>query len=301
MSIVLGCQSVQLAPFMAGYWERGCPHPPGPPLACHLIFASSRVVLGEFNFSDSSHFTVESLIVTLTTPFLLSNSNADINDVVTQTRDQFIRPNFNCNIQPEVTHLVITPLRLPHHKNQFVRPNFNFNFSYCNLLLRASSDFPDARPQVTVHVFLTLSACLIPPNRNSPRTAAIAVRQLRIREHRIPEQFLDSREHIVQKPRTKKGTVSAEAEVNQSNSVGEVVLDEAQLKQPEAPHADPEWIPFNGSPDVGAEESAAAQSGPQEATQEEETMTLRMRRLEAQMGALLAIGLPEGSPPSYYG
>ncbi|KAJ6465000.1 hypothetical protein C8R45DRAFT_1079992 [Mycena sanguinolenta] len=192
---------------------------------------------------------------------------------------------------------------------------------------RSSSDFPDNHPQ-KVHVFPILLVGLILPNRNIPRTAAVAgsvvtvivvltvaLVLVRIRRHklrtpqrRIPEQFLKSQEHILQTPPAKKGTVTAEAEVNQSNSVGEAVLDEAQLKHSEtvapetaAPGAAPESVPLTDGAAVAAEESAAAPSGPQEAAGDEETMTLRMRRLEAQMGALLAIGLPEGSPPSYSG
>ncbi|KAJ6464981.1 hypothetical protein C8R45DRAFT_939825 [Mycena sanguinolenta] len=127
-------------------------------------------------------------------------------------------------------------------------------------------------------------------------------RKLRIRERRIPEQFLDFRERSLQNPPAKKGAVpigaqSTEAEVNPSISVG----DEAQLERPEtfAPRVEAASVTLTDS-GVGA---AAAASDPQEATREleEDTMTLRVRRLEAQMGALLAIGLPEGSPPSYSG
>ncbi|KAJ6461749.1 hypothetical protein C8R45DRAFT_1108504 [Mycena sanguinolenta] len=77
----------------------------------------------------------------------------------------------------------------------------------------------------------------------------------------------------------------------------------AKLKHSEtlAPGAAPKSLPLTNSADVVEEESAGAPSDPQEAARDEETMTLRMRRLEAQMGALLAIGLPEGSAPSYSG
>ncbi|KAJ6459069.1 hypothetical protein C8R45DRAFT_942491 [Mycena sanguinolenta] len=192
--------------------------------------------------------------------------------IVTQTRDQFIWRNFNCHIQPG-----------PH----------------------SSSDFPDDRPQVTVHVFPTFPACLILLNRSSPRTAAIATsvvtvivvftlgivlvrmrkRNLRIREHRTPDQFLNSQEHIVPKPPAKNGTVpagaeSAEPEVNQSNLLGAPMLDDTETKQTR-PRDDPDNAPSTDIPVVAPEESAATPSDPRlEVVHEEETMGLRMRRLK---------------------
>ncbi|KAF7353523.1 1,2-dihydroxy-3-keto-5-methylthiopentene dioxygenase [Mycena sanguinolenta] len=216
--------------------------------------------------------------VTATTPFLPSNSNADI---FIQTRNQFIRRNFNCNIQ-----------------------------------LHSSSDFPYDRPQVTVHVFPTLPARLIPPNRDSPRNAAIAAsvvvaivvftvaivwvrirrRKLRIRERRIPNQFLDAQEHIVQKLPAEKGTVPAGAEINQSPLLSAPMLDDTERKQT-SPRDNPDNVLLTDIPIVVPEETAATSSEPPlEASQHgEETMSLRMSRLEAQMTALLA----ENPPPKY--
>ncbi|KAJ6461765.1 hypothetical protein C8R45DRAFT_941158 [Mycena sanguinolenta] len=197
-----------------------------------------------------------SLSVTATTPFLPSNSNADISDTVKETSS-------SGQTSTSTATSIHTPAQTsptPAHRN-------------------SPQTAAIAGSVVAVIVVLTLALVLVRLRR----------RKLRIRQRRIPKQFLDSQEHIVPKSPPKKGTVpagaeSAEAEINQSNSVGEAVLAEAQLKHSEtvAPGAAPEGLPLTESVAVGAEESAPAQSDPQEAAREEQTMTLRMRRLEAQ-------------------
>ncbi|KAJ6461785.1 hypothetical protein C8R45DRAFT_1108534 [Mycena sanguinolenta] len=153
-----------------------------------------------------------------------------------------------------------------------------------------TSHTPPQASQTTVHSPRTAAIAASAVTAIVVFTLALVLIRLRrhksaIRQRRIPEQFLDSREHIVQMPPAKKGTVpigaeSAEANVNESNSVGEAVLYEIQLKHPEtlAPRADSESVPFTDSAVVGEEERAAGPSGLQEAAEDEETMSLRVRR-----------------------
>ncbi|KAF7353557.1 hypothetical protein MSAN_01545900 [Mycena sanguinolenta] len=223
--------------------------------------------------------------VTATTPFLPSNSNADI---IIQTS--------NGNTTSQIVSPSSTVLT---------------HSSSGGTSTATSSHTPAQTSQTTVH-------------RNSSRTAAIAAsvvaaivvftlaivlirlrrRKLRIRERRTPDQFLDSHKHTVQKRPTEKGTVplsaeSAATEINsqfQSNSPSAAtMLDDTETQQTiHSPREDPDNAPFT------AEESTATSSEPPleaQAAHGEEPMTLRMRRLEAQVAALLA----ESSPPSYSG
>ncbi|KAJ6456902.1 hypothetical protein C8R45DRAFT_1185010 [Mycena sanguinolenta] len=156
-------------------------------------------------------------------------------------------------------------------------------------------------------------------NRKSVRTAAIAAsvvsavvvcslgviffrilrRRLRMRE-RIPEQFIDSQEHIVQIPGAKTVDVSAGLESNQPE-VDLSVLDDAEMKQAVQMRSPRDNSADALLPDrlvVVPEESAVAPSDPQQA---EETVTLRLRRVEERLDSLFAFRSPESSPPSYCG
>ncbi|KAJ6471478.1 hypothetical protein C8R45DRAFT_419337 [Mycena sanguinolenta] len=132
-------------------------------------------------------------------------------------------------------------------------------------------------------------------------------RRSRIRERRTPDQFFGSQEHIVQIPPAKAALVvleSTEPKVNRLNLLGAPVLADAERKRAtqKTPRHDSADSQLPGRPIVVPEESAAATSDPEEVARgDEETMTLRVRRLEAQFEALLAGGLPDSSPPSYYG
>jgi cytoskeletal protein RodZ len=149
-------------------------------------------------------------------------------------------------------------------------------------------------------------------NRNGARTGAIAAsvasvilfvavvtlflwvsrRRQRIQQ-RVPENFIESRDLVVLEPSAVKVDApataeSAEAEVDLPQLMAAVVSDETPLKLTE--------------PSVIApEESVAPISESQGTARNEEALTLRMRRMEAQLEALLTLGLPEGSPPSYCG
>ncbi|KAJ6490041.1 hypothetical protein C8R45DRAFT_929334 [Mycena sanguinolenta] len=128
----------------------------------------------------------------------------------------------------------------------------------------------------------------------------------------IPEQFLSCGDQIAQIARARTvnapaGIGSAETRVHQLNLLGTPALDEAQLRHPStpaSPRSDPD-NPLGPLPYIDGvvptEESAAVPPDPQEPARDEETVTLRVRRLEVQVGALLAVGLSGGSPPSYCG
>ncbi|KAJ7200678.1 hypothetical protein B0H12DRAFT_542459 [Mycena haematopus] len=129
-----------------------------------------------------------------------------------------------------------------------------------------------------------------------------------IRDRRRPKQFIESREHTQPEPSMIKvvalaGVELAEAEVDQSTLVAAAVSDEAQLKHgaPERPRADSGNVRVTAVAVVAPEETEAALRDRQQFTRDEETMTLRLRRVEAQLEALLTQGLSEGSPPSYWG
>jgi hypothetical protein len=56
-----------------------------------------------------------------------------------------------------------------------------------------------------------------------------------------------------------------------------------------------------GPPAVEQDDSGPTADGTGEGLPSEETLSLRVRRVEAQLEALLSMGLPEDSPPSYAG
>ncbi|KAJ6471541.1 hypothetical protein C8R45DRAFT_419896 [Mycena sanguinolenta] len=147
--------------------------------------------------------------------------------------------------------------------------------------------------------------------------------RMRMREHRTPDQFLDFQEHRAQIPSAKTVDVPAvlvsprqmlhlnprtavlepaEPQVDQSNSQDAPVLGDTDIKRPvQSPHENSADTQLPDRPVVVPAENVPPQSGPPEAAHDEETMSLRMRRLEARVEALLAVRLPDSSPPSYYG
>ncbi|KAJ6490021.1 hypothetical protein C8R45DRAFT_1096984 [Mycena sanguinolenta] len=134
-------------------------------------------------------------------------------------------------------------------------------------------------------------------------------RRQRIRERRDPVQFLASQDPIVQPTRaktvnTQAGGELANAEVDQCNLPGAsvVAMDAADLKHPDAQadsHDDSANTQSPSSPIAAPAESAPAPIDPPEATRDGETTSLRLRRVEAQLAALLASASPDSSPPSY--
>ncbi|KAF7326981.1 hypothetical protein MSAN_02491900 [Mycena sanguinolenta] len=138
--------------------------------------------------------------------------------------------------------------------------------------------------------------------RNSSQTAAIAAsvviavlvfgvaiilfrirrRRLRLRERTVPKPFLG---YIVQKPPKKKGAAPASAESAHGQAESVAAL-EGLMK-----HLAPERVPLMYSAIVAPEPAAATPSDPPEAGQDDETVTLRLHRLEAQFRALVATGL----------
>ncbi|KAJ6495184.1 hypothetical protein C8R45DRAFT_1133468 [Mycena sanguinolenta] len=96
-----------------------------------------------------------------------------------------------------------------------------------------------------------------------------------IREHTVPEQFpLDSPKNIVREPRTTKHLY---APVDRANLVHESVSDVVQ----------------------DLEEHMASLADADESGRDEGTITLRMRRVEAQLASVVVQELPEASPPGY--
>ncbi|KAJ7860302.1 hypothetical protein B0H13DRAFT_2355692 [Mycena leptocephala] len=230
---------------------------------------------------------------TETTPFLPSNSNADIGS---------------------------TKVPTTKGPTSSVAPTPTFHRDYPN---------PDGS-QVMYNVIHTLPVCLIMRNRNGARTGAIVAsivavilifavvicmfwvrrRRQRNRERTVRERFkiIESQNHMVPEPSMTKidapsSAESDETEVYQSRLVGAAVSDEAQMKQgaPVNRRADSDNVQLTDSPVLAPEESVSPLSNPQQATRDEETMALRLRRVEAQLEALLTMGLPEGLPPSYSG
>ncbi|KAF7353542.1 hypothetical protein MSAN_01544000 [Mycena sanguinolenta] len=247
--------------------------------------------------------------VTASTPFLPSNSNAD----------RFIRTSV-------ASSSVLTSSSSGGPSTVTSSPNAaSIHSSSGGTSFPTSSHTPAQTSQTTIH-------------RNSPRTAVIVAsvvtsivvltlaillvrmrrRRLHTREQRVPQQFLESgsREHIARRPSTRKVHAPAGADPVQANPVQEAVSDEAQLK-----HAAP--ISSGGNTDneglIDLAVDTVAPNGaerptplndPQEPALNEETVTLRLRRVEAQLegirrlearfDALLAVG-QESSPPSYSG
>jgi cytoskeletal protein RodZ len=133
-------------------------------------------------------------------------------------------------------------------------------------------------------------------------------RRQRIRERRFPVQFLESAlpvQRVVRSPSITKFAaatdVETQAEAARTTMVQEVVLDEAQPeKGAEARTHNLRLINFSGVP---SEENTAPASNAQDVGHTEEAVTVRLRRVEAQLAALLnpAVESPEELPPSYWG
>ncbi|KAJ7356675.1 hypothetical protein DFH08DRAFT_462601 [Mycena albidolilacea] len=149
-------------------------------------------------------------------------------------------------------------------------------------LLISSPPIPGDSPIATNPVASpTLSVAANLSNRNGGRTAAIAGslaavcvligivvlifwirRRRKLREQaRLPEQFVEAQERVLQDNLRLKAGIARPANNLQ--------------------RADPANDPENGEGD--------------------EPMIMRMRRMEAQLQAILTMALPEGSPPSYTG
>ncbi|KAF7362911.1 hypothetical protein MVEN_00642000 [Mycena venus] len=147
----------------------------------------------------------------------------------------------------------------------------------------SSSPIPSNFPSATNPIASpTLSTAANPSNKNGIRTAAVAgsvtavcvliaiavlifwIRRRRklVKQSRLPEQFVEAREQLLQDNSWPKGGIASP-----SNNVQ---------------RADPVDIEPDNNED-------------------DEPITARMRRMEAQLQAILTMGLPEGSPPSYTG
>ncbi|KAF7372723.1 CFEM domain-containing protein [Mycena sanguinolenta] len=133
-------------------------------------------------------------------------------------------------------------------------------------------------------------------------------RRQRRQERRFPDQFLGSEspvQRIGRSPSIMKVAtatdVESQAEMVRSNEMQESTSDEAPPEKG-APARTPNLrlvdIPVDGS-----EGSTAPPSAVQDAPHTEETMVMRLRRVEAQLAALLttASESPAESPPSYWG
>ncbi|KAJ7880080.1 hypothetical protein B0H13DRAFT_2345777 [Mycena leptocephala] len=131
-------------------------------------------------------------------------------------------------------------------------------------------------------------------------------RQQRIRERRFPAPFLESAspvQRVVRSPSIIKVAAATDVEM-QAGVAGTTMAQEVALDgtQPEkgapARTHNPRLINFS---DVPAEENAVQASNAQDAAHTEEAVTVRLRRVEAQLAALLtpAVESPEELPPSY--
>ncbi|KAF8139174.1 hypothetical protein K438DRAFT_1880539 [Mycena galopus ATCC 62051] len=134
-------------------------------------------------------------------------------------------------------------------------------------------------------------------------------RNQRIRERRVPAQFLASVSPVQRAVRMRSPSiikvaaatdVEKRAEVARTTMAQKVMLDGAQPE--EGAPARTHNLPLINFSDVPAEENAAPASNAQDAAHTEEAVTVRLRRVEAQLAALLtpAIESPEELPPSYY-
>ncbi|KAF7372873.1 hypothetical protein MSAN_00493400 [Mycena sanguinolenta] len=243
-----------------------------------------------------------SSLSTATIPFLPSNSNADINVEVPSTHSSVEASS----VTRQTTSSVFSSPTVSSTgtSTQTVHSSTNTNSATPTSQTTVHSNprtAAIAASVVTTLVVLTLAIVLFRIRRH----------KMHIRDHRIPDQFLDSQDHRAQIVPAKAVSIptvleAADSEVARSNSQDGAVLDEAQGKEalPTSPEADAEHVPLADSQLATPAENAPAQSDPPrppEAGRDEETMSLRIRRLEARFEALLAATLPEGSPPSYYG
>ncbi|KAF7358313.1 CFEM domain-containing protein [Mycena venus] len=133
-------------------------------------------------------------------------------------------------------------------------------------------------------------------------------RRQRIRERRFPAQFLESAppvQRVVRSPSIIKVAaamdVETQAEVAGTTMAQGVALDETHPEKgvPAGTHN----LRLTNFSDVPTEENAAQTSNAQDARHAEEAVTVRLRRVEAQLAALLtpAVESPEELPPSYWG
>ncbi|KAF7372808.1 CFEM domain-containing protein [Mycena sanguinolenta] len=276
---------------------------------------------------------------TATTPFLPANTNADINETtnplpnstsisddpttpVSSSEDPSQTVHSSTSISDDPTTQLAAPVSSPpavsssEHPSQTVhsssaglsnatssvrKPSPSTSSSPGTIQTRHSNGVPAGAIVASVGAGILIVGLII--------FLRFRLQRQRVREHRAPEQFLDSREHMVQTPRANTAIVPAdtqpaEAELFQSSELATTLaLEESQLKNEAVPASlrAHENLPETNDPVVAPEDSA----GVTEVASDEETMTLRMRRLEAQvarMDALLAAGFPEpGSPPSYCG
>ncbi|KAJ7444343.1 hypothetical protein FB451DRAFT_1189672 [Mycena latifolia] len=129
-------------------------------------------------------------------------------------------------------------------------------------------------------------------------------RRQRIRELRFPAQFLESTspvQRVVRSPSIIKVAaatdVETRAEVAETTMAQGVALDETQTEKG-APARTHNLRLINFS-DVPAEGAAAQASNAQDAAHTEEAVTVRLRRVEAQLASLLtpAVESPEELPP----
>ncbi|KAF7366027.1 CFEM domain-containing protein [Mycena venus] len=121
---------------------------------------------------------------------------------------------------------------------------------------------------------------------------------------RLPEQFLDSQEHILRDTSRPKVPGMVNAESSRANQWQTALFADGDLKA--NPVADSDNLQRTDPPVVAVEHVVLprAEPGLREGAPDQadgETMTLRLRRVEAQLENLLTMGLPEGSPPSYTG
>ncbi|KAJ6470315.1 hypothetical protein C8R45DRAFT_1015387 [Mycena sanguinolenta] len=130
-------------------------------------------------------------------------------------------------------------------------------------------------------------------------------RRQQIRERSSPAQFLESAspvQRVERSPSMIKVAVAmdveTQAEVTRTN---ELVLDEAQSEKG-APARNQNLRLVNFS-DLPAEENTALANNAQDVAHTEDAVTVRLRRVEAQLAALLtpAVASPEELPPSYWG
>ncbi|KAF7366138.1 CFEM domain-containing protein [Mycena venus] len=270
---------------------------------------------------------------TATTPFLPSNSNADIGTTKVQTttnpRSTEISSSGGTSIatvRTSDTPAQSTDPRPTEISSSGKIPTATSGTSDTPAQSTSyQNSSPTASPTSSPNAVPTGSPTAVPlqiAHRNRARTAAIAASVVcvvlvvavvislfqvrrsrrRIRERRVPEQFIESREHIVPEPSTMKvgasaSAESAEAEVDQPRLVGAAASNEAQLKH--GATANLSAGTANLQPLVASAEGVAPLSDSEQATRDEETVTLRLRRLEAQVETFLSLGLPEGSPPRY--
>ncbi|KAJ7911979.1 hypothetical protein B0H13DRAFT_2327835 [Mycena leptocephala] len=133
-------------------------------------------------------------------------------------------------------------------------------------------------------------------------------RRQRIRERRFPAPFLESAspvQRVVRSPSIIKVAAATDVEI-QAGVAGTTMAQGVALDETQPEKGAPAWThdpQLINSSDVPAEENAAQASNAQDAAHTEEAVTVRLRRVEAQLAALLTtvVESPEELPPSYWG